>query len=325
MPELEPHSGRCAIVGRPNVGKSTLLNRILGQKLAIATPKPQTTRNCILGVYTSDDPPLQIALLDTPGLHRPQNALGRALVEDAKGGVVDADVVLLVTALSKTPSVDGVLGTEERTLLASLEGSGRPVVLALNKIDQLPSRETLLPLLEELQARHPFAAIVPISALKGSNVRGLVSEIGSHLPVGLRYDPELLTDRPERFFAAELVREAVIRQTRQEVPYAVAVVIEEYQEDPKITRIAATIMVEKEGHKGIVIGKGGLRLKEIGSRAREEIEAMIERKVFLKLWVKVAEGWTNDPRRVQEFTGQGAMARDAGRGSQAAGPEEQEG
>lgn len=299
-----PRSGRCAIVGKPNVGKSTLLNRVLGQKLAIATPKPQTTRTCILGVYASDEPPLQIAFVDTPGLHRPHNALGRALVEDAKGGMMDADVVLLLVAADKrTSSVDDLLGSEERTLLESLKDGGRPVVLAINKIDRLPGRETLLPLLAQLQERFDFTAIVPISAQRGDNVEHLVREVGAHLPEGLRYDPGLLTDRPERFFAAELVREAVIRRTRQEVPYAVAVTIDEYVEEPKLTRITATIVVEKEGHKGIVIGKGGARLKEIGTAARQEIEALIERKVFLKLWVKVAAGWTDDPRRVSELTG----------------------
>ncbi len=303
MPEPEPHSGRCAIVGKPNVGKSTLLNRVLGQKLAIATPKPQTTRTCILGVYASQDPPRQIAFVDTPGLHRPHNALGRALVEDAKGGIMEADVVLLVTALHKNAGIDDLLGSEEMTLLDSLRDGGRPVVLAINKIDRLPSREALLPLLQQAQERFDFAGIVPISALGGDNVGGLIEAIARELAPGLQFDPELLTDRPERFFAAELVREAVIRRTRQEVPYAVAVTIDEYVEEPKLTRIVATIVVEREGHKGIVIGKGGARLKEIGTRAREEIEALIERKVFLKLWVKVAEGWTDDPRRVQELTG----------------------
>ncbi|MGD8858691.1 MAG: GTPase Era [Myxococcales bacterium] len=308
MSEDAPHSGRCAIVGRPNVGKSTLLNRVLGQKLAIATPKPQTTRTNILGVYASLDPPLQVAFVDTPGLHRPGNALGRALMERAKGSVLDAEVVLLVTDVGHGATVDAVLGEEERTLLEQLGEDGRPVLLAINKIDRLKTRDALLPLIEALQKVFPFAGIVPISAQRGDNVTALVQEIGAQLPVGLRYDPELLTDKSERFFAAELVREAVIRKTRQEVPYAVAVVVEEFTEEPTLTRIAATVIVEREGHKPILIGKGGQRLKEIGTRARQEIEKLLERKVFLKLWVKVVPGWTDNPARVQELLEQDAQA-----------------
>jgi GTP-binding protein Era len=299
MLEREARSGRCAIVGRPNVGKSTLLNALLGQKLAIATPKPQTTRTCILGVYLRKQPPLQIAFVDTPGLHRPANALGRALVAAAKHSLIDADVVLLLTQADSSSRLDDVLGAPERELLAQI--GERPVVLAINKVDRVKPKTRLLPLLEQCPQVHAFAAIVPISARNAKNLDGLVAEVGARLPAGLRYDAELLTDKPERFFAAELVREAVLAHTRQEVPYATAVAIDRFSEEPRLCRIAATIVVEKESQKGIVIGAGGQRLKQIGSAARLEIEKLIGRKVFLELWVKVAPDWTDSPERVREL------------------------
>jgi GTPase len=301
VPEEQPKSGRCAIVGRPNAGKSTLLNALLGQKLAIATRKPQTTRNCILGVYVQEQPPLQIAFVDTPGLHQPRNALGRALREQAKGGRSDADAIVLVCQLAANPSVDSLLGPEEREVLDAARAEGVPVVLALNKVDRVKHKALLLPVLEACGKAYPFAAVVPISAQRKVNLDGLLREVATLLPPGLRYDPELLTDKPERFFAAELVREAVIENTRQEVPYAVAVVIDEMSEEQKLYRISATILVEKDAQKGIVIGEGGQRLKQIGTKARLEIEKLLDRKVFLKLWVKVVPGWTDKPERVREL------------------------
>jgi GTP-binding protein Era len=306
-----PRSGRCAIVGRPNAGKSTLLNALLGQKLAIATPKPQTTRTCILGVYVRKQPPLQIAFVDTPGLHRPENALGRALLESAKATVVDADVVLLLAQVSPRARLGDVLGPEERGLLADL-GPERKVVLAINKVDKVKPKGLLLPLLQKLHSAHPFAAIVPISALRATNLDGLIGEIAARLPEGLRYDAEQLTDKPERFFAAELVREAVLMHTREEVPYATAVVIERFTEEEKIYRIAATIIVEKDSQKGIIIGAGGSRLKQIGTDARLEIEQLLERKVFLELWVKVEPDWTDSPAQVRELVNGGAPTEIAG-------------
>jgi GTP-binding protein Era len=301
VPKPEPRSGRCAIVGRPNVGKSTLLNALLGQKLAIATRKPQTTRTCILGVYLQEHPQVQIAFVDTPGLHEPRNALGRALREQAKGGRNDADAIVLVCQLAAAPSVQGVIGREEREVLEAARADGVPVVLALNKVDRVKRKELLLPMLEACGKAYPFAAIVPISAQRRVNLDGLLREVSALLPTGLRYDPALLTDKPERFFASELVREAVIENTRHEVPYAVAVVIDEMSEEQRLYRISATIMVEKDAQKGIVIGEGGQRLKLIGTQARGEIEKMLERKVFLKLWVKVVPGWTDKPERVREL------------------------
>jgi GTP-binding protein Era len=254
MSSSEARSGRCAIVGRANVGKSTLLNALLGQKLAIATAKPQTTRNCILGLYVRAEPPLQIAFVDTPGMHAPENALGRALLEQAKAGLSDADVIVLMVQLSSKPSFANLIGQHERDVMAAARRDGRPLVLALNKVDRVPHKPLLLPLLQECQATEAFAAMVPISARSGTGLPSLIDEVAARLPEGLRYDPELLTDKPERFFAAELVREAVIRNTRQELPYSVAVSIEEFSEGERLCSIAAVVVVNKEAHKGIVIG-----------------------------------------------------------------------
>ena len=301
--EATPRSGRCAIVGRPNVGKSTLLNALLGQKLAITAEKPQTTRISLLGIYTQPDPPLQIAFEDTPGLHSPRNALGRALLEEAKGSLAAADVVLLLTQVGGRTHVDETLGPDERELLRMV-GAERPVVLAINKVDKVKHTALLLPLLEACGKVHPFAALVPISAQRRIGLDALVREVGERLPAGLRYDAETLTDKPERYFAAELVREAVIHHTRQEVPYAVAVVVDRFVDEGKLSRIAATIIVEKEAQKAIVIGAGGQRLKQIGTQARIEMERLFERKVFIELWVKVVEGWTENSHRVRELISQ---------------------
>jgi GTPase len=307
MSSPEARSGRCAIVGRANVGKSTLLNALLGQKLAIATAKPQTTRNCILGLYVRAEPPLQIAFVDTPGMHRPENALGRALVEQAKAGLAEADVMLLMAQVSSRPLLEDVIGPHERELIEAAQRDGRKLVLAINKVDRVAHKPLLLPLLEQLGKAGQFAAIVPISARNGIGLEALVEEIGALLPAGLRYDAELLTDKPERFFAAELVREAVIRNTRQELPYTVAVTIEEFVEEERLCTISALLVVSKESHKGIVIGKAGQRLKTIGTEARAELEKLLERKVFLKLWVRVAEDWTDNPERVRELLTQDAQ------------------
>lgn len=302
-----PRSGRCAIIGRPNVGKSTLLNTLLGQKLAIATSKPQTTRSCILGIYLSHHPPTQIAFIDTPGLHRPRNALGRAIVEQAKGSLVDAEVILVLAEISKyftAERIDSYLADENSEVLKNLEHTSLPVILAINKVDRLADKKLLLPLIDRCLNEFPFETIIPISALKGENCQALIKEIRRFLPEGLRYQKETLTDKPNRFFAAELVREAIIRHTRQELPYSIAVLIDQYREEPNLVRISATIVVEKKAHKGIIIGKGGELIKSIGFSARQEIEAFISRKVFLTLWVKVMEGWTSNPTSVRYLTRQ---------------------
>lgn len=306
MSSSEARSGRCAIVGRANVGKSTLLNALLGQKLAIATAKPQTTRNCILGLYTRAEPPLQIAFVDTPGMHAPENALGRALLEQAKAGLVDADVIVLMAQVSARPALSEVLGPHERELMQIAKRDGKPLILAINKVDRVADKPLLLPVLQQCADTQAFAALVPLCARKGTGLPALIDEVAARLPEGLRYDPELLTDKPERFFAAELVREAVIRNTRQELPYSIAVSIEEFTDTERLCSISAVVVVSKDAHKGIVIGKGGQRLKTIGSEARAEMETMLQRKVFLKLWVVVTPDWIENPERVREL-----LTRDA--------------
>jgi GTP-binding protein Era len=302
--ELRPRAGRCAIVGRPNVGKSTLLNALLGQKLAIATSKPQTTRHRILGVYGSDDPPTQIAFVDTPGLHRPKNALGRALVEEAQGALEGSEVVLwLIESPTDKDQGSPQLSPKDREVRDLLQGvNGPKLVVGLNKVDRLKDKAKLLPWLSYYQSELSPEAVVPISAAKDRGLKQLVGELRKHLPLGVLYtDPDFVTDRPERFFVAELVREHVIRNTYEEVPYAVAVLIESYEETGSLTRIQASVIVEKPNHKKIVVGAGGAMLKKIGSEARAEIEALLERKVFLGLFVKVIENWTEDPKRVREL------------------------
>jgi GTP-binding protein Era len=301
LDENAPRAGRVAIVGRPNVGKSTLLNALLGQKLSIATSKPQTTRHRILGVYTEADPPTQIAFVDTPGLHRPKNALGRALVEEAQGALSDVDVVLwLVESPTERSPSEPVLSPADREVLKAA-GSTK-VVLGLNKIDKLKDKSKLLAWLTFYQREVDPAAIVPISALKARGTKQLVAELRKHLPEGMLYeDPEYLTDRPERFFVAELVREAAIRNTREEVPYALAVLVDSFEETPNLTRIQATVVVEKDNHKKIVVGAGGSMLKKIGSEARAGIEQLLGRKVFLGLFVKVIPNWTEDPASVRRL------------------------
>jgi GTP-binding protein Era len=299
MPDETPRSGRAAIIGRPNVGKSTLLNSLLGQKLAIATSKPGTTRSTLLGVYEQKDPPTQIAFVDTPGMHRPQNALGRALVEDAKAGLQSADVIVFVTEVGKSDAQLHFPSPADAEVLAQLQGINVPVVLAINKIDRLKARSQLLPMMQHVTKAFPFAGVVPLSALRNDNVDALISEIRQHLRDGLAYEPDVLTDKPQRFFASELVREAVLKHTREEVPHGVAVIVEKFEESPEIHRVSVTIVVSKTSHKGIVIGKRGEMLKEIGIEARTAMETLFERKVFLEMWVKVVPDWMDDPNKVQ--------------------------
>ncbi len=306
--EKTPRAGRCAIVGRPNVGKSTLLNALLGQKLAIATSKPQTTRQRILGVHVQADPPMQIAFVDTPGMHRPKNALGRALVEEAQGAIVESDAILwLIESPNDKTGRAPELSSGDRDVLEALGKDLSKVVLGLNKVDKLKQKPALMPWLTYYQETLSPAAIVPISALKTKGLDSLLSELRKLMPPGVLYDdPDYLTDRPERFFVSELVREAAIRNTHEEVPYAVAVVVDSFDEMPNLTRIEASLIVEKQSHKKIVVGAGGAMLKKIGSEARGEIEKMLGRHVFLGLFVKVIEGWTEDPTKVRQLAmGQG--------------------
>ncbi len=305
MPIPENHAdaaraGRCAIVGRANVGKSTLLNALLGQKLVIATPRPGTTRSCVLGVYASNDPPTQVAFVDTPGLERPKGALGRVLIDSAKQGLVDCDTIVFVT---EAPKAGAALAVHEKdwTALQALEATNVPVILAINKVDRLKVKERLFAFIEAYQKNRAFAAVVPISATRGTNLDALLSEIRATLPEGLLYDAEFLTDRPERFFVSELVREAAMLNTRQEIPYGIACDLESYRDEGSLLRIEGSLIVEKASHKAIVIGSRGETIKKISTEARQQIEAFLERKVYLRLWVKVIPGWTRDPTKVRQL------------------------
>jgi GTP-binding protein Era len=299
-----PRAGRCVIVGRPNVGKSTLLNALLGQRLAIATSKPQTTRHRLLGVYASDEPPTQIAFIDTPGLHRPKNALGRALVEEAQGALEGTDAILWLVESPTDRGESPSLSPKDREVLELLGGDHKraPLVLGLNKVDRLKDKSKLLPWLTYYQEQLDPSAVVPISALKNKGLAPLIGELRKHMPPGVLYtDPDYVTDRPERFFVAEAVREQVIRATHEEVPYAVAVQIDSFEEGPTLTRIEASIIVDKPNHKKIIVGAAGSMLKKIGSEARVHIEEMLGRKVYLGLFVKVVPGWTEDPTKVRQL------------------------
>jgi len=295
-----PRAGRCAIVGRPNVGKSTLLNALLGQKLVIATPRPGTTRSCVLGVYASDDPPTQVAFVDTPGLERPKGALGRVLIDSAKQGLVDCDVVVFVTEAPKA-SAPSQVNEKDATVLQALEVSNVPVILAINKVDRLKAKERLFAFIEAYRKERAFDAVVPISATRGTNLEALLGEIRGRLPEGLLYDANFLTDRPERFFVSELVREAAMLNTRQEIPYGIACELDSYREENGLLRIEGTLVVEKQSHKAIVIGNQGEAIKKISTEAREQIEAFLQRKVYLRLWVKAVPGWTRDPIKARQL------------------------
>ncbi len=305
-PVEAPRAGRCAIVGRPNVGKSTLLNALLGQKLVIATPKPGTTRSCVLGVYASNDPPTQVAFVDTPGFERPKGALGRVLIDSAKQGLVDCDSIVFVTEAPKAGAPPRV-HEKDLTVLQALEVSNVPVILAINKVDRLKTKDRLFPFIEEYQKKRTFGAVVPISATRGTNLEALLGEIRGTLPEGLLYAADFLTDRPERFFVSELIREAAMLNTRQEVPYGIACELDSYREEDPVLRIEGTLIVEKLSHKAIVIGKQGETIKKISTEAREQIETFLQRKVYLRLWVKAIPGWTRDPikaRRIAITEGQ---------------------
>lgn len=298
-----PRAGRCAIVGRPNVGKSTLLNTLLGQKLVIATPRPGTTRSCVLGVVALDDPPTQIAFIDTPGLERPKGALGQVLASSAKEGLAGCDCAVWMTEAPK-PSAASQVHEKDREVLQALqplESESFPIILAINKVDRLKGKEALLPFIEAYQRELEPRAVVPISATKGTNLDALLLEIRQTLPEGRLYDPDFLTDRPERFFVSELIREAAMLNTRQEIPYGIACELDRYEETAELVRIEGTLIVEKPSHKAIVIGKQGETIKKISTEARLQIEALLERKVFLRLWVKVIPGWTRDPAKVRQL------------------------
>lgn len=288
-------AGFVTIAGRTNVGKSTLLNRIVGQKVAIVTPKPQTTRRRIVGIRHDSD--AQLILIDTPGLHEPHRPLNRRMVETARRCLAEGEVILGVVEAGAR------LGDEDRAFLGEIGKLGRPIVVAINKIDRV-SREQLILLVQAVNQAIPAAEIVPVSALKGDNVDELVRVVKRMLPESAALMPEdEYTDQTERMIAEEVIREKIFLAMRQEIPFSTAVVVEHFVEEPerKLVKIAALIIVERESHKGMVIGAGGQQLKEIGTSARLELEEILGRRVFLETRVKVEKGWTADPRKLKEL------------------------
>jgi GTP-binding protein Era len=286
--------GYIALIGRPNVGKSTLLNRLVGDKLAITSPKPQTTRHRLLGILHLAG--AQLLFLDTPGVLEPKDPLNVSLVQAALSSLAEADVVVWLVE-PRPPEL------RDRVLLPQVRALGKPLIIALNKID-LVDKPLLLPLIAAHHDLFPESPVVPLSALVGDGLPALVAEIVERLPAAPPLFPEeQLTDRTERFLVAEIIRERLFHHTGEEIPYALAVVVEEFDESrrPELVRLRAVIYVEKESQKGIVIGKEGRLLKRVGQEAREEAERLLQAKVFLDLWVKVWKNWRRDPRALRQF------------------------
>ena len=284
--EKEHKSGFIAVIGRPNVGKSTLINSLIGQKIAIMSDKPQTTRNRILCILTQPD--AQIIFLDTPGIHKPKHKLGEYMVHAAENTLKEVDAILFVVDATED------MGAGEFYILERLQATNKPVILIVNKLD-LIEKERVLPIISRYTEKYPFEGVVPISAKMKTNLDSLLDEIKKHLPAGPQYYPEdMVTDQPERLIVAELVREKVLQLTRDEVPHAIAVDVDEMTtRHNKDVYIRATIYVERDSQKGIVIGSHGTLLKEIGALARQDIEALLGSKVYLDLWVKVEKDWRN--------------------------------
>lgn len=277
-------SGFAVLLGRPNVGKSTLLNALVGAEISIATPKPQTTRDAIQGVLT--EPRGQIIFVDSPGIHEPSLELGKRMMNEVRRATAGCHVVLFVVDVTE-PDQEG-----DRAALEMIKELRLPVILLLNKVDLLKTKEEILPQIDAYRQRLDFAEIVPVSGRKRTNLDLLLGLIFNHLPESPNYYPDdYLTDQPERFLAAELIREQIIMATSQEIPYSTAVVIDNWEESPGLLRLAAIVFVERQGQKAILIGARGLKMKEIGTRARKQIEARFGRKVFLELFVKVHPRW----------------------------------
>jgi len=292
-------SGFVSIIGRPNAGKSTLLNALVGEKIAIVTEKPQTTRTRIQGMLNVKPqrgrPAGQIIFVDTPGVHRPDSRLNRKMMQEIHAALESRDLVLLIVDAAER------FGPADQHVIDLVKKSGGVAFLLLNKIDKL-HKDKLLPMIEHYSKLHEFREIIPISASKRDGLDTLIDKIIGALPEGPRYFPEdQLTDQPERFIASEIIREKVLLKTAKEIPYATAVLIDRYEEQEKLTRIAATIYCEREGQKAILIGKGGQKLKEIGTAARIELEALLGKKVFLELFVKVKPGWRESEAFVEEL------------------------
>ncbi len=293
-------SGFVCILGRPNAGKSTLLNALVGEKLAIISPKPQTTRNRIQGIVNLPKQKgkggAQIVLIDTPGVHKPDSSLGRKMMVEVREALEGCDLVLLL--MDVTHKID----PRDQFAIDLLRRSGTKAFLVLNKIDLIKEKSRLLPLIEEYRKLYDFAEVIPISAFKKKGLNVLLETIVSALPSGPAYFAEdQLTDQPARFMAAEAIREQVLLNTSEEIPYATTVVVEEFEEGKRLTRIAATIYCEREGQKGILVGKGGRMLKKIGTAARLQIETMMGTRVFLELYVKAERGWRDSRQFVDEL------------------------
>ncbi|MBR3498822.1 MAG: GTPase Era [Selenomonadaceae bacterium] len=291
---MEYKSGFVAVIGRPNVGKSTLINKIVGQKVAITSDKPQTTRSRIQCILTLDD--AQIIFLDTPGIHKPKYKLGEYMLKAAEGTLKEVDAIFFVIDATEK------FGGGEKYILERLASTTKPVILVVNKVD-LIEREKILPIIAEYSARRNFAAVVPISAADGTNVDALIAEAKNFLPEGVQYYPaDMVTDQPERLIIAELIREKLLRATQDEVPHSIAVDLEEFtRRDNGTIFIRATIYVERDSQKGILIGKSGAMLKSVGAAARPEIEMLLGAKIFLDLWVKVKRDWRNSLGALQSF------------------------
>jgi len=292
-PAAGGRAGFVSVVGRPNVGKSTLVNQLVGQKVAIVSDKPQTTRNRILAVVNK--PEGQIVLFDTPGIHKPMHRMNRRMVDTAEKSLGQVDLAVWVIDVTEA------YGPGDRYVREVLKKAGRPVILAINKIDRVP-KPKILSVIDQYRTLLDFVEVVPISARDGDNVDVLSSLLLKHLPEGPRLYPEdFLTDLPERFFVAEMVREQILRLTREEIPYTTGVVIESFKEEEGLVRIEATIFAERESQKGILIGKGGAMLKEVGTAARRQIEDFLGTKIFLGLFVKVRERWREDAAILDEM------------------------
>jgi GTPase len=293
-------SGFVCILGRPNAGKSTLLNALVGEKLAIISPKPQTTRNRIQGVVhvpkRKGKDGAQIVLIDTPGVHRPDSSLGRKMMVEVREALEGCDLVLVMV------DVTHKLDPRDQFALDLVKQSKAKAFLILNKIDRISEKSKLLPLIEEYRKLYDFAEVVPISALKRKGLDDLLNMILAALPAGPAYFPEdEITDQPARFMAAEIIREQVLLNTSEEIPYATTVIVDGFEEGKRLTRIAATIYCEREGQKGILVGKGGRMLKKIGTSARIQMERLLGTKVFLELYVKAEPGWRESRRFVEEL------------------------
>jgi GTPase len=294
------HSGFVCILGRPNAGKSTLLNALVGEKLAIISPKPQTTRNRILGIVhlpsKGKQAGGQIVLIDTPGVHKPDSSLGRKMMIEVNEALEGCDLILLIADVTQR------LSPSDQFVVDLAKQAQTPVFLVLNKVDLLKDKGKLLPIIENYRQKHEFREVIPVSALKKDGLEMLVASVIKALPTGPRYFPEdQITDQPTRFMAAEIIRERILLETKEEVPYAVTVIVDQFDEGKKLTRIAATIYCERDGQKAILVGRGGSMLKKIGTSARLQIERMVGTKVFLELFVKVQHGWRDSRAFVDEL------------------------